>query len=480
MKIKLFLIAFLTYLSHLNAQNTLRAYLDVKTFQTTKKESYIEIFNKINAEGLKYKNINNQLIAKVLLKYSIYKDDSLVIQKVDTLLSANVIDSFYNDLFSLKTIFLKPDKYNLKVEYLDLNNELITTPVSNEITVKLLKLEAKDIVISNIQIADFINTTKTKNQFSKYGFDVFPHLGNYLSNECSILPFYYEIYSKDKMNSKSKITYNIIHKESNTIYYKSLDSSIVIKGFLTPVAHAIDIKDLPTGTYDLSIDFQNNQLKTNNKFEFYRYNDSNSNYENTAKILDPNFHKSLKTDSLSFYAKSLMPIMYNDDQKILLKLLKENDSSKIRNFIETFWISTSPMNTFEEWLKYKNQVLLIEKLYKTHNVHGFETERGRVYLKYGPPTTIKTKETSPSEYPYEIWQYDKIKNFANKRFVFYNPDVVGNNFRLLHSDMLGEIKNFKWPGLLTKRNNSTINVDDPLEGGFDHFGGQSRDHFNQY
>jgi GWxTD domain-containing protein len=282
------------------------------------------------------------------------------------------------------------------------------------------------------------------------------------------------------MNSKSKITYNIIHKESNTIYYKSLDSSIVIKGFLTPVAHAIDIKDLPTGTYDLSIDFQNNQLKTNNKFEFYRYNDSNSNYENTAKILDPNFHKSLKTDSLSFYAKSLMPIMYNDDQKILLKLLKENDSSKIRNFIETFWINTSPMNTFEEWLKYKNQVLLIEKLYKTHNVHGFETERGRVYLKYGPPTTIKTKETSPSEYPYEIWQYDKIKNFANKRFVFYNPDVVGNNFRLLHSDMLGEIKNFKWPGLLTKRNNSTINVDDPLEGGFDHFGGQSRDHFNQY
>jgi GWxTD domain-containing protein len=480
MKIKLFLIAFLTYLSHLNAQNTLRAYLDVKTFQTTKKESYIEIFNKINAEGLKYKNINNQLIAKVLLKYSIYKNDSLVIQKVDTLLSANVIDSFYNDLFSLKTIFLKPDKYNLKVEYLDLNNELITTPVSNEITVKLLKLEAEDIVISNIQIADFINTTKTKNQFSKYGFDVFPHLGNYLSNECSILPFYYEIYSKDKMNSKSKITYNIIHKESNTIYYKSLDSSIVIKGFLTPVAHAIDIKDLPTGTYDLSIDFQNNQLKTNNKFEFYRYNDSNSNYENTAKILDPNFHKSLKTDSLSFYAKSLMPIMYNDDQKILLKLLKENDSSKIRNFIETFWINTSPMNTFEEWLKYKNQVLLIEKLYKTHNVHGFETERGRVYLKYGPPTTIKTKETSPSEYPYEIWQYDKIKNFANKRFVFYNPDVVGNNFRLLHSDMLGEIKNFKWPGLLTKRNNSTINVDDPLEGGFDHFGGQSRDHFNQY
>ena len=172
--------------------------------------------------------------------------------------------------------------------------------------------------------------------------------------------------------------------------------------------------------------------------------------------------------------------MYNEDQKILLKLLKERDTSKIRSFIESFWVNTSTLNPYEEWLKYKNQVVLIEKLYKTHNVHGFETERGRVYLKYGPPTVIKSKETSPSEFPYEIWQYDKIKNFANKRFVFYNPDIVGNNYRLLHSDMLGEIKNFKWPGLLTKRNNSTINVDDPLEGGFDHFGGQSRDVYNQY
>ena len=480
MKIKLFLIAFLTLVSHLNAQNSLRAYLDVKTFQTTKKESYIEIFNKINAEGLKYNNINNQLTAKVLLKYSIYKNDTLVLQKIDTLQSSIVIDSIFNDIYTLKTIFLKPDKYNLKVDYLDLNNETVIMPISNEVSFTLTNIESENTVISNIQLADYINITKVKNQFSKYGFDVFPHLGNYLSNECIVLPFYYEIYSLNKPLTNPKIKYLIKNKETNHIYYNSTDSSIVLKGFLTPVANAINIKELPTGTYELTIDYQNNKISKNTTLEFYRYNDFIINDKKTIKILDPNFHKSLKTDSLPFFAKSLMPIMYNEDQKMLLKILKENDSSKIRNFIESFWLSTSPLNTYEEWLKYKNQVLLIEKLYKTHNVHGFETERGRVYLKYGPPTTIKTKETSPSEYPYEIWQYDKIKNFANKRFVFYNPDVVGNNFRLLHSDMLGEIKNYKWPGLLTKRNNATINVDDPLEGGFDHFGGQSRDNYNQY
>ncbi len=476
MKIKLFLIAFFIYFSNLNAQNSIRAYLDVKTFQTLKKESYIEIFNKINAQGLKYTN----LASKVTLKYSIFKEDSLVTQTLDTLASKNVIDSIYNDLYVLKTIFLKPGKYKLKVDYLDLNNEKVSTPISNEILINIEIIDNDKTKISNIQLADYINFTKTKNQFSKYGFDVFPHLGNYLSNECSILPFYYEIYSPNQINENVKIEYKITQKETNQIFYNSNDSSVILKGFITPIIHAIDIKELPTGTYDLTISMNNKGVFSSNKYEFYRHNDIGSSNQKTTKILDPNFHKSLISDSLVFFSKSLMPIMYNEDQKILLKLLKEKDTSKIRDFIESFWVSTSQLNPYAEWLKYKNQVILIEKLYKTHNVHGYETERGRVYLKYGPPTTIKTKETSPSEYPYEIWQYDKIKNFANKRFVFYNPDIVGNNFRLLHSDMLGEIKNYKWPGLLTKRNNSTINVDDPLEGGFDHFGGQSRDNYNQY
>lgn len=480
MKSILFILTVFIYCTSAFTQNSLRAYLDVKTFQSVKNESYIEIFNKINSIGLEYKNINNKSTAKVLITNSIFKNDSLVIQRTDTLFSTAFLDSFYNDIYGLKTIFVKPGKYKLKVEYLDLQNEKMKKSISNELTFEISKIEPEKLAISNIQIADYINSTKNKNQFSKYGFDVFPHLGNYISNECSLLPFYFEVYTTNKTNRKLMIDYKIINKETNKTIYQISDSSIKVKGNVTPIVNAIDIKELPTGTYELHINAKNNNYETTTKFEFYRYNDNISSYEKSPKILDPNFHKSLNTDSLTFYAKSLMPIMYNEDQKILLKLLKEQDTSKIRNFIETFWVNTSNLNPYEDWLKYKNQVVLIEKLYKTHNVHGFETERGRVYLKYGPPTAIKTKETSPSEYPYEIWQYDKIKNFANKRFVFYNPDIVGNNYRLLHSDMLGEIKNFKWPGLLTKRNNSTINVDDPLEGGFDHFGGQSRDNYNQY
>jgi hypothetical protein len=101
-------------------------------------------------------------------------------------------------------------------------------------------------------------------------------------------------------------------------------------------------------------------------------------------------------------------------------------------------------------------------------------------LKFGSPSSVVTKETSPSEYPYEIWTYNKIASFSNKRFIFYNPDLVNNAYRLLHSDMLGETKNLGWQQILAKRNTNNGNVDNPNQNYQQHFGGNSNDLFRQY
>ena len=131
-------------------------------------------------------------------------------------------------------------------------------------------------------------------------------------------------------------------------------------------------------------------------------------------------------------------------------------------------------------MKYKAQVLFVENIYANNFQEGFETDRGRVYLKYGAPTNIIVKETSPSEYPYEIWQYNKIEKYSNKRFVFYNPDLVNRAFRLLHSDMIGELKNPSWRQTLSKRNSNNGTIDNPNQYLQDHFGGNSNDLFRQY
>ncbi len=70
--------------------------------------------------------------------------------------------------------------------------------------------------------------------------------------------------------------------------------------------------------------------------------------------------------------------------------------------------------------------------------------------------------------------------YSNRRFIFYNPDLVNNTHRLLHSDMLGEIKNQGWQQVLVKRHTDAENIDNPNGKVQRQFGDNSNDLFRQY
>ena len=197
--------------------------------------------------------------------------------------------------------------------------------------------------------------------------------------------------------------------------------------------------------------------------------------------MDPAFQASITDDSLAFYIQSLIPISGPAEVKNIIKLLKTKNTDSFRKYIQAFWIASSGVQKpYDAWLNYKKQVLMVQKFYASNFMDGFETDRGRVFLQYGPPNNITVRETSPSEYPYEIWVYDRIKTYSNKRFVFYNPDLVNNAYRLLHSDMIGELQNYRWQQQLSKRNSPNQNIDDPNDGNRDSWGGNSRELYEQH
>ena len=216
------------------------------------------------------------------------------------------------------------------------------------------------------------------------------------------------------------------------------------------------------------------------EYEFERTNNITSDLTVENIVLDPAFQKSISADSVGFYIESLIPICGPAEVKNIINIAKRKEEESARKYIQQFWTTTAQNGPYEEWIKYKQQVQLVERLYSNNFQEGFETDRGRVYLQYGSPTNIVRRDLSSSEYPYEIWQYNKIGVFSNKRFVFYNPDLVNNTYQLLHSDMIGELKNPNWPRELVKRNSTNGNIDDPNSGVIDHWGGNSDDLFRQY
>jgi hypothetical protein len=102
----------------------------------------------------------------------------------------------------------------------------------------------------------------------------------------------------------------------------------------------------------------------------------------------------------------------------------------------------------------------VNKLYSAMGVKGYATDRGRVYLQYGPPNIISDETQDPSAYPYQIWHYYRLvdqrnheipQEQSNRKFVFYAKESATNNYILLHSDAIGELSQPQWQAMLHDR-----------------------------
>jgi GWxTD domain-containing protein len=242
----------------------------------------------------------------------------------------------------------------------------------------------------------------------------------------------------------------------------------------------IDIAKLPSGNYYLVIEARDKENKiaaTCNLF-FQRSNPdlkpqpadfSGVDAENTfvAKITD------LKL--LDDYINSLYPISSQLDYQFSQDVLKFADIKAKQRYFYSFWLKRKPDAPEKAWLSYLDQVNKVNDAYGCRIIKGYMSDRGRVFLKYGPPNTIYNNESEPSAYPYEIWHYYKLSNQGNVRFVFYSPDLVSNCYELLHSEAIGEVHNQQWQVTLYGRNTIPGNID--LETPTKHWGSEVDDFF---
>jgi GWxTD domain-containing protein len=480
--LKALLILFLALSSTLavgQSSNKLRAYVDSKQFYAPQIGNYIEVYVQFSGTSVRYLGVENGLQGEVALKYEITKNDEVIQADAYRLSSPVMLDSIVEDFYDVKRFALTPGSYTMKMELLDLNSQSDAIKATFPITIE----EFSDgITISDIQVAETIFRGGEESVFSKSGLTIIPRLATFYPTELSVIPVYFELYNTNQTEEDYCGLKQMITNEKGeemaafTVFTRHETSEIL------PIVKKVDIATLPSGKYNLSYTLLSKSLTelSTQTYEFERSNDAEIFVTSETIILDPKFQSSIADDSVYFYLASLIPISRTAEVKNIISTLKSKDKEKMRKHLQAFWLQTAPQNTYDAWIKYKLQVQLVERLYSNNFQVGYETDRGRVYLQYGAPTTIVDKENSPTEYPYEIWQYNKIGSFSNKRFVFYNPDLVNNTYTLLHSDMLGELKNPGWPQILSKRNTSRGNVDDPNLFNQQHFGGGSNDLFRQY
>jgi GWxTD domain-containing protein len=478
---KLFFILLLLFQVVSHAQNAkIKAYIDTKQFSAPQSGNYVEIYLQFVGKTIKFVPVQDGIQAKLGLEFDVLLNDSVVKSDAYVLESPIAKDSIQDDFYEVKRFLLEPGEYKLRVKLSDLNNPKSIISGIQPITVSDMRNSS---CISDIEIAEYAFASDEENNFQKSGYHIIPLLSNFFPTDLKKIPAYYEIYNADKIgDSIVGIIQKIIDVDTKEEIEAFSSFTRLQAAPVIPIFKTIDIEKLATGSYQLEFILTNKKLEpiAKNTYLFERSNDIAIEFNPEKMMLDPGFQKSITDDSVFYFLESLIPIAKPAEIKNIISTFKSKDKEKARKHIQAFWIQTADKKSYDAWLKYKAQVWAVEKMYHTNFQQGFETDRGRVFLKYGAPNNIVSKETSPSEYPYEIWTYNKIGKFSNKRFIFYNPDLVNNAYRILHSDMIGELKNPAWQQTLSKRNTNNGDIDDPNRNNQEHWGGNSNDYFRQY
>lgn len=222
-------------------------------------------------------------------------------------------------------------------------------------------------------------------------------------------------------------------------------------GGITPMFRSMKISNIESGQYRLEVDIITRNMDTLASANIF-FIRSNPNLDLKMKIdrlkeySDDAFVDDFSPDKLEYCLKAIAPIVPQDEVPILNAVLLQKKTQGMKAFLFNFWMDKAPINTEIKFNKYMEVARAIDREFNNGMGYGFETDRGRVFMRYGRPTSITSSETDMASVPYEIWVYNYIKQTkqSHVKFIFYNPNLVTNGYELLHTTLRGGIKNPKW------------------------------------
>ncbi|MDF2438632.1 MAG: hypothetical protein K0Q95_3008 [Bacteroidota bacterium] len=471
------------------------AYLTSASFNVPNKGPYYETYLSVIGNSLKFvKNSSGKYQGAVDINILFLQNGEVKNAQKYSLNSPEISDTTkgFPNFIDQQRYSLPNGMYDVEISIIDKN-----LPGGKPLTTKMavnIRFSEEVISTSDIQLLESYSKAAAPGTLTKSGFDLMPYVSNYYPENITKLKFYLEFYNAKKILGEGQRLIVSYFIEDFATKSKLSDFSSFNKQTANDVNIMLaefNIETLPTGSYNLVIEIRDkdNLLQAEQKCFIQRRNKGVEMTAEDLKTIDisSTFAGNYKNlDTLSAYLRCLRPIASSAEVDFMENQLKQKDIKLMQQFLFVFWKTRYPLNPEINWLEYYKEVMKVNKEFGTYGLKGYDTDRGRVYLQYGPPDQRARADHEPSAYPYEIWEYYSLvdkrlmvshpeNKQSNKKFVFYNPDLVTNKFKLIHSTAKGEIYNTNWDLLLHKRNTPSGNPD--AEKSNDHFGGNTNDTF---
>ncbi len=492
---RLTIFALLMFVAILPMKAQMQAVFGYSTFYVADSDRpYVETYLQFDAWTMQFaKQADGQYVATVDITLVVRQGDSVYFAKKYDLHSPVVasLDNMDFSFLDVQRFELANGIYDMELILKDKGSEDAPAIVNEKFVVMYDNVHA---ALSSVQLMATAKPTVTQNILSRNGYDMEPYVSDFYPEQVGTMNFYYEVYNIDReLGDKPFVAMAYVEDRQTARRYESMQTVARKKSANTvPIYGTLDISELPSGSYNLVVELRNRdgQSLLIKRVPFYRSNPGVKGEEMGDYMAS--FAASINDEELlTTYIDALYTIASEDERTVIANLLRYNSLTDKQAFLYSFWMRRDALNPEGEWLKYKERIDYVQATFSYPRTPGIHTDRGRVYLQYGPPDFIRDEknyvsanrignnneqafntlqvtgnnmvtQAGESVYsntsqghvyylPYQLWRYNKLAtDDPNRVFLFWDEHRSGY-YTLLNSNARGEVQDPGWERRLSRQ-----------------------------
>ncbi len=422
------------------SNGSLRFFVDTNSFKALDApgKSYQEFYFTLNSNQLQFVPKEGKFLAVVQILGRLSDAKGKFVDSLKSTLPV-VLDSLPTNgrgrsIFHNFGRYLPPGPYILDVSVRDYKSGRTGR---KRLPVSVADFSTGRLSVSDLQLGARIFSDTTRTQFYKNGLQVIPNPLRLFGTHLPLLYAYAEIYNLPA--GPCKVSYVALDSLGRP-FEKLLTDRLTFAGATAVEARAFNVLGFPSGRYALQMTVRvpatGDSVVTSRSFRVVNLTD----WLASQKKKNRQAARSELSDAqLEKTVAQVSYLLTRSEQKTLRSL---NRAGKIR-FLAHFWESRdpnpeTPVNEFQQ--EFYKRVNYANRHFGGHNLEGWQSDRGRILILYGPPDEIERNRFELDYKPYEIWHYDRL---GGRICVFADLEGYGI-YTLIHSTFDNEVHDPEW------------------------------------
>lgn len=452
---KILLLLFVQFY-FLQAQTKLSLQLDAARFRNGNEKSYVEFYYGFDVTQLTFKKTNNEFKSEAIVTFTVRneKNDSVAAfnqYRAPFTLSDTAILNTSRSFIDLAGYLLDVGLYRATLKVVDYNDLKKTDSISTIISVERFE-QSNFLKLSDLELATSVLQAESSSdeRFVKNSYEVKPNPSKVFSKSQPMMFYYVEVYNSLKKKWDTlKIKTSITNSIGNEILTKEQTKNIKSESLVD--VGALKVFNLRTGSYlfNYTISDADSKDSVTKSSRFFIYNKDLPSEDvisgKATSVLSSEY--AAMTDAECDREYDYLKYIISKTETDKYKKLRSVESK--REYLFSYWKDREQRYTGIRTAKaeYFERIAIANNSFKSGFKEGWKSDRGRVFILYGPADEIERHANEVDIKPYEIWYYHGLQGGVN--FIF--GDRTGfSDYLLLHSTHREELHDENWRSLISK------------------------------